>query len=588
MPCSGDPMILCGAGLRNSVYEIPPPPLTNGPNFLGCFIDNGARKDLEYSAYSGPENSPEFCGALCREQGYTFFGLQYGAECCCGNEYGSYGPADDPSECSMPCSGDPTIRCGAGMRNSVYEIPLPPPTAAPTPAPAAPMEDMSYIGCYMDTAGARDIANREYVGDLNSPTYCGILCGSLGYSIAGLQYSVECYCDDSFGASGAAPNERDCNMPCSGSPSETCGGPSRNSVYVLDPSMIASDPVCGDGNCAGEETCRNCPIDCPCENLGTDEYCMSLVPENDITHGRAAVFTGCTFVPGCYTPFIPSQAGCQTCIWDPTSVAAFHQNLQICEDLAPGVNIEQLVVDVFGYLPPTVKLADVSNNELCDPGEATRGQLNRPYNWFYHQESNTCYAKGFIFKIEEAVGICAQIGANVWAPRSAAQESFVQDNMLWNGFGGETYTGIQRDGRQTPFRTYSWSVVTATEQGFANLPAPPLNPAEDMSNWLARGWLQLDPISLDFDYSNFLIGSSIGNVPGERSCAEIEPTRTASGDKKFWNPFSCDVNKWVICEKPPGPQRRALGESSNKGARLRGGFEVSSTGDVTPATSDEN
>ncbi|CAM9662033.1 unnamed protein product [Chrysoparadoxa australica] len=254
MPCSGDPTVLCGAGLRNSVYEIPPPPPTaaptpapvgvgNGPNFLGCFVDSGARRDMEYSAYAGPENSPEFCGALCREQGYTFFGLQYGLECACGNDYGSYGPADDPSECSMPCSGDPMILCGAGLRNSVYEIPPPPPTAAPTPAPVGVGNGPNFLGCFVDSGARRDMEYSAYAGPENSPEFCGALCREQGYTFFGLQYGLECACGNDYGSYGPADDPSECSMPCSGDPLILCGAGLRNSVYEIPPPPPTAAPT---------------------------------------------------------------------------------------------------------------------------------------------------------------------------------------------------------------------------------------------------------------------------------------------------------------------------------------------------------
>ena len=50
---------------------------------------------------------------------------QYSRYCFCGDSYGSYGPAGSDSECNMACSGDSTIKCGGGWRNSVYRISSP-------------------------------------------------------------------------------------------------------------------------------------------------------------------------------------------------------------------------------------------------------------------------------------------------------------------------------------------------------------------------------------------------------------------------------------------------------------------------------
>ncbi|XP_078694695.1 uncharacterized protein LOC144923752 isoform X2 [Branchiostoma floridae x Branchiostoma belcheri] len=90
-----------------------------------------------------------------------------------------------------------------------------------------------YLGCYRD-GGSLDI--RDLTGDVMvdeenlTPTSCINHCTSGGYRYAGLQYGKECFCGDSFGRFGAAP-ESECDTPCTGDAAETCGGNWRNSIY---------------------------------------------------------------------------------------------------------------------------------------------------------------------------------------------------------------------------------------------------------------------------------------------------------------------------------------------------------------------
>ena len=44
-----------------------------------------------------------------------------------------------------------------------------------------------------------------------------------------MQYT-ECYCGETYGKHGMA-DEADCNSPCAGDMTETCGGFFRNSIY---------------------------------------------------------------------------------------------------------------------------------------------------------------------------------------------------------------------------------------------------------------------------------------------------------------------------------------------------------------------
>ncbi|KAI8478718.1 hypothetical protein Bbelb_435530 [Branchiostoma belcheri] len=57
-------------------------------------------------------------------------------------------------------------------------------------------------------------------------TYAG-----LQYTYAGLQYGTECFCGDSFGQFGAAP-ESECTTPCAGDAGQVCGNGWKNSIYT--------------------------------------------------------------------------------------------------------------------------------------------------------------------------------------------------------------------------------------------------------------------------------------------------------------------------------------------------------------------
>ncbi len=51
-----------------------------------------------------------------------------------------------------------------------------------------------------------------------------------GNVYAGVQFSEECFCGDSYGSQGQA-DESECNMQCKGDATEMCGAANRNSVY---------------------------------------------------------------------------------------------------------------------------------------------------------------------------------------------------------------------------------------------------------------------------------------------------------------------------------------------------------------------
>jgi hypothetical protein len=93
--------------------------------YLGCFADHFPPFERDLGAMlSLDENhmTPAACEDLCgRRHQFKYFGLQYGMECWCGNQYGQYG--EEPAEkCSKPCNGDTRLKCGGELTNSVYQI----------------------------------------------------------------------------------------------------------------------------------------------------------------------------------------------------------------------------------------------------------------------------------------------------------------------------------------------------------------------------------------------------------------------------------------------------------------------------------
>lgn len=89
------------------------------------------------------------------------------------------------------------------------------------------------IGCFHDQGDSTGTRGRDLNGFVThgpsmTTATCINECRQRGFTYAGMQYSSWCFCGNSYGRSGTANN---CNMPCSGSPAEICGGSWANSVY---------------------------------------------------------------------------------------------------------------------------------------------------------------------------------------------------------------------------------------------------------------------------------------------------------------------------------------------------------------------
>ena len=92
----------------------------------------------------------------------------------------------------------------------------------------------SYLGCYAENQNPKRILPYKAADNLhpNGATECAALCKAAGYTLAGTQYSEQCWCGNSL--NGAQPiSNNECNMQCLGNAAEMCGGPYRNSVYTV-------------------------------------------------------------------------------------------------------------------------------------------------------------------------------------------------------------------------------------------------------------------------------------------------------------------------------------------------------------------
>ncbi|KAK8094955.1 fungistatic metabolite [Apiospora hydei] len=208
-----------------------PTDLPNNWTYVACYIDNAdGKRALGGDGYNnGTSMTVEDCALFCMDKGYSMAGTEYGAECYCGDKPNEASTIVNDSECSVPCAGDATQPCGAGNRLSVYSGP------AKTPMPPAAIGGWKYEGCYTEGTGGRTLTFGAGVpGGSAAMTnnLCTTACRQAGYTIAGTEYSGECYCGNEY-ANGGAQISQGCNMACNGDSTQICGGGSRLSVWSL-------------------------------------------------------------------------------------------------------------------------------------------------------------------------------------------------------------------------------------------------------------------------------------------------------------------------------------------------------------------
>jgi hypothetical protein len=119
-PCTGQPNLVCGGGWRLTVYHKNPPitEIVPGWRNMSCFIDSSTRTLNGVAFQTTPQMTAGRCAQLCC--GWKYFGVQYGAECFCGNNVNPALAA--PTHVVIVAGADrAAVLSRGGWRLSVYE-----------------------------------------------------------------------------------------------------------------------------------------------------------------------------------------------------------------------------------------------------------------------------------------------------------------------------------------------------------------------------------------------------------------------------------------------------------------------------------
>lgn len=200
--------------------------------YTGCY-DNGQPGQMEALSLRTDLDqnnmTVETCVAHCKGNEYRLAGLSYYGVCYCGETVSTALLPED--QCSFPCSGDSSETCGGDTQINIWMDPT-----FPKIEDQIDISEYAPVGCWTDDASqGKALFYRQ--DNLDSSTLttdkCLQSCLKGGFPFAGTEYGGECYCGVVVGnGTSLAADQSTCNMPCNGDSAQTCGGPSRLSLYV--------------------------------------------------------------------------------------------------------------------------------------------------------------------------------------------------------------------------------------------------------------------------------------------------------------------------------------------------------------------
>ncbi|KAF4635475.1 hypothetical protein G7Y89_g2624 [Cudoniella acicularis] len=167
--------------------------------YRGCYTDSISARILGNTLTVNGGAAAMTIGAClnaCQTAGFSLAGIEYSGECSqpdCDNALrNGGGPAPDgAAQCNMSCNGNKTEICGGPNRLDLYS------SSACTSAPIG--TSWNSKGCYSDSISARTLSiGPVSVGGATTVQLCQAACKALGYVYAGVEYAVECWCDNAL------------------------------------------------------------------------------------------------------------------------------------------------------------------------------------------------------------------------------------------------------------------------------------------------------------------------------------------------------------------------------------------------------
>ncbi len=235
-------------------------------NWYGCQTETKGVRALSAATFASDTMTLEACQAFC--SAYKYFGVEYARECYCGDTFTTGSVAAPATDCSMTCPGAPFEYCGAGDRLSVYArngTPPPSTTVVPTtttatgPAPTGLPAGWTYQGCWLDGKNGRILPYQVPDMTGNTPAKCANACLAAGYTIAGTEYAVQCFCGNAIYNGGSTVAETDCSTNCPGDATQKCGAGDRLSIVSNGTPQIYAPPA--PIKTVGSWTYQGCAVD---------------------------------------------------------------------------------------------------------------------------------------------------------------------------------------------------------------------------------------------------------------------------------------------------------------------------------------
>ncbi|KAJ6515444.1 WSC domain-containing protein [Mycena sanguinolenta] len=314
--CSGNPTESCGAvNFIDIFWNGTPPPIIPAQVgtwlYVGCFSDSVSARQLPHLQTISGGVTVESCTAACKTSGFSFAGLEDGQECWCGSSAPTTSSLGNRA-CTTACVANTKEVCGGPSKLTVYKnVMLHVSTELIT------CRSTHQCALSSDTSTSRTLAEASTTSANMTVESCIAFCTAGGFSLAGVEFGDECYCDYAIQSTCVITSTANCNEACSGNPSELCGAGNFIDIYwngtppPITPQQVGtweyvgcfSDSVSArqlahQQTISGGVTVESCTAACKTSGFsfagledGQECWCGSSVPTSSL--GNSACATAC-------------------------------------------------------------------------------------------------------------------------------------------------------------------------------------------------------------------------------------------------------------------------------------------------------
>ncbi|KAK9412462.1 WSC domain-containing protein 1 [Crotalus adamanteus] len=153
--------------------------------YIGCFGDDSRKRTLKGAVFHDLRKMTiSHCQEACAERAYKYAGLEYGAECYCGNQL----PVNiaKQEECNNECKGEKGTICGGINRLSVYQV-------EESGAGPKRRQNIIYQGCFKVPENLTNILPASLIHSNLTVEMCSEFCSQKEFPLAVIR-RPQCHC----------------------------------------------------------------------------------------------------------------------------------------------------------------------------------------------------------------------------------------------------------------------------------------------------------------------------------------------------------------------------------------------------------